>query len=358
MDEYAEEDIRIDPSAMDSAFKRGLQRSGVQYLEELKKMATNDYELEGEGEAITMCFDGLIKYVTTRGKNVGAFQLKDLKEFGLSADVVSRIGFLAFQLDTMSPRSSQNNNSRRGFESKQMSEEFYDDDFEDIEEDTHTPGGMYLGSSDELYIEKASPTKGPAGNRYAPQPNTRPGFDGEASSDLEDIEDETYDVRKDFRKNVAVQGTPPPNRVTAPRISPEVNFAQNARSANTRDPPAVPALKPSVVASVNFMPVAKTSTGLARTTETDSPGGPQSSSSGMGTGIADSASKNRASTAGTVNGKRASRTSRSGRIKTATWIETHSWRLGEKIGAGAFGEVFKGLNDKVRSCSVVLQLIC
>jgi len=49
---------------------------------------------------------------------------------------------------------------------------------------------------------------------------------------------------------------------------------------------------------------------------------------------------------------RDSRVSRNGRIKTATWIETHSWRLGEKIGSGAFGEVFQGLNDKVRMLGV------
>lgn len=35
------------------------------------------------------------------------------------------------------------------------------------------------------------------------------------------------------------------------------------------------------------------------------------------------------------------------RQKTPTWITSHSWRLGEKIGSGSFGEVFQGLNDKV-----------
>ncbi len=37
------------------------------------------------------------------------------------------------------------------------------------------------------------------------------------------------------------------------------------------------------------------------------------------------------------------------RGKTARWIANREWRLGEKIGSGSFGEVFKGMNDKVWS---------
>ena len=35
------------------------------------------------------------------------------------------------------------------------------------------------------------------------------------------------------------------------------------------------------------------------------------------------------------------------RVKNSTWINEGNWKLGEKIGTGSFGEVFKAMNDKV-----------
>jgi hypothetical protein len=40
----------------------------------------------------------------------------------------------------------------------------------------------------------------------------------------------------------------------------------------------------------------------------------------------------------------ASRTT-GGRVRTTAWIHRGQWRLGEKIGSGAFGEVFQGMSD-------------
>eukprot|EP01032_Pedospumella_encystans_P023620 gene23620-26735_t len=45
MEEYAEEDIQVDPVQIENAFNRGLKKDGLEYLEQIKKMATNDYEL-------------------------------------------------------------------------------------------------------------------------------------------------------------------------------------------------------------------------------------------------------------------------------------------------------------------------
>ena len=38
--------------------------------------------------------------------------------------------------------------------------------------------------------------------------------------------------------------------------------------------------------------------------------------------------------------------------KRANWIQTGDWKQGEKIGSGAFGEVFKCLAATVRSAAV------
>lgn len=40
------------------------------------------------------------------------------------------------------------------------------------------------------------------------------------------------------------------------------------------------------------------------------------------------------------------------RVKNSTWINEGNWKLGEKIGTGSFGEVFKAMNDKVGGISV------
>ena len=36
---------------------------------------------------------------------------------------------------------------------------------------------------------------------------------------------------------------------------------------------------------------------------------------------------------------------RASKFKTTSWIQRGQWRLGEKIGSGAFGEVFQGMSD-------------
>jgi hypothetical protein len=351
MEDYAEEDIRVDPADMNAAFKRGLRGSGVNYLEELQKMATNDYELEGEGEAIANAFGMMKRYIISGRKHITAFDLKDLIDFQLTPDIVNRIGYLAFQHDSLSPMSSlTKKKSGRGFESKASVDE-YDDDFEDIEDEEGQQGGN-LGSSDELYIEKSPskslPTKTPvrAADRYGGAKRTG---DGSGDySDVEDIEEETYDRRKVVRQERPEANVTPQVTRLHPRISPEVNYSSQrsephaaAVAGSVMSPP-----KPAVAASAAFLPVRKV--GLAHTTSTSPSASTDATSSGPSTGASVTAS--RASTAGTAGAKRATRASRSshnGRIKTASWIETRGWRLGEKIGSGAFGEVFQGLNDKV-----------
>ena len=39
----------------------------------------------------------------------------------------------------------------------------------------------------------------------------------------------------------------------------------------------------------------------------------------------------------------------------SSWIAAREWRLGEKIGSGSFGDVFMGLNNKVRTSQKKLE---
>lgn len=281
MEEYAEEDIQVDPVEIENAFKRGLKRNGVEYLEEVKKMATNDYELIGEEDSISRAFEGLKRYITQRG-NIAQVRLKDLTQFGLTADVVSRIGYLAFQFDSISPVNSINNRKNRSFESKQTPDDYYADDFEEIEDeaDLKNKNESFQDSADELY-EKKSPTKPSAqssGNRYSRRSGQA---DGE-NSDVSDIEEETYDMRKNVRTNGLAANNnhnnshnnhpTTPQQATGghmyPRISPEVQMSPRRDSRE-----AVPALKPAVQASSAFLPVTKT--GLAKSVNIAGPASPE-----------------------------------------------------------------------------------
>jgi hypothetical protein len=354
MDEYAVEDIRVDPSDMNLAFRRGLRGSGVNYLEELQKMAANDYELEGEDESISHCFDLLKKYILSGRRHVGEFELRDLQTFGLSPDVVNRIGYLAFQHDSISPLSSFVKKQPKSDSKASMDE--YDDDFEVEDELDVQMRSAHLGSSDELYIG-TSPPKGAAysSKRYESKSS---GIARTGSNAEDDIEEETYDVHRNARPKVGTASgssvnTPQkqPTGRLHPRISPEVNYAQQqaTRAADAHHSSLVSPPKPAVVASAAFLPTQQrpAPTGLSKSSVTSSPSASVSTSDAA----AGPTSADRASTASSAGTKprtgRVSRSSHNGRIKTASWIETRSWRLGEKIGSGAFGEVFQGLNDKV-----------
>lgn len=280
MEEYAEEDIQVDPVEIENAFKRGLKRNGVEYLEEVKKMATNDYELIGEEDSISQAFESLKRYISTRG-NIAQVRLKDLTKFGLTSDVVSRIGYLAFQFDSISPVNSINNRKNRTFDSKQTPDDYYADDFEEIEDeaDLKSKNESFQDSADELY-EKKSPTKPQqsSGNRYSRRSAQA---DGEGS-DVSDIEEETYDMRKNVRTNGPSSNIhsnsnhnnhpSTPQQATGghmyPRISPEVQMSPRRDSRE-----AVPALKPAVQASSAFLPVTKT--GLAKSVNIAGPASPE-----------------------------------------------------------------------------------
>ena len=351
MDDYAEEDIRIDPSDMDASFRRGIRNSGIEYVEELQKMAMNDYELEGEGEEIARAFDLLKKYIQSNGSYIGQLKLKDLIEFNLSRDIVNRIGYLAFQYDSISPMSTLSKKQK----SFSNASEDYDDDFEVDEEPDVQADCDHFESSDELYIDK-SPIKTPTYvvNRY----NTKPsGIANTGSSDLEDIEDETYDNHRN-NKQIHNNSTPKVSHLH-PRISPEIHYIsttkQDSNTTSNRSSHIMSPPKPAVVASAAFIQVSKPSFAHTHSADyTDTP--TNNTNTTTPTTTNNNNNNSRASTASgvlnkrsTTSNSRVSRSSVNGRIKTASWIENRQWRLGEKIGSGAFGEVFQGLNDQVIS---------
>ena len=50
-----------------------------------------------------------------------------------------------------------------------------------------------------------------------------------------------------------------------------------------------------------------------------------------------------------INGFTVSGLRKSKQSAASSWIAAREWRLGEKIGSGSFGDVFMGLNNKVRT---------
>ncbi|KAJ1409381.1 hypothetical protein B484DRAFT_193955 [Ochromonadaceae sp. CCMP2298] len=217
MEDYAEEDIRIDPAMMNAAFKSGLKRGKLLYLEELEHMATSDYELEGETVNISVCFSTVKKFFSTRERLFGEFELSDLIRFGLTSDIVGRIGYLAFQYDSISPKQG----ARKGFLARDAKHEDYDydDDFEDIEDEENEPR---LEGSDELYVDRqGADVGGGAGARDRERERERADRErGDKHADSFDQYDAHFDIEDETYDN---------SRVKLPRASPEIMY-QNRRA--------------------------------------------------------------------------------------------------------------------------------
>jgi hypothetical protein len=437
MNEYASEEIYIDPAVMDGAFSRGLQSAGANYLEALKNMAINDYELEGVEDAVITCFDTLQKFVSTKGKNVvDQIKLNDLVRFGLTPDVVSRIGYLAFQYESVSPvtrnrQFSGDSPVKGGVDNKHsFGDEQYDDDFE-VEDDAEMAHfrsqDQFLDNSDELYVSPSKHSQQHAGdrgakyaasNRYDSKRSGGRLSDTQRSSDLEDIEDEdeTYDTRRaslnrnhmkvspepvmphnnahcqphtnvpsnsssnnrdrdyydrdrdnsrerrEYSTNANAGNTRQSNANLKPRESPEISYIPNSRNINkdfspigsnskVQPEPYQPVLVHASHSGGNGPDSGGNNSSSSNQGSLPLPTTSSSTTTALGAGTNNSNNsavygRNTSSRQSTASAR--SSRSRGGRGRTAGWIENKQWSLGGKIGSGAFGEVFRGLNDKVR----------
>lgn len=265
-------------------------------------MALDDYELENatDQNEIDKCFDKFRKYIL-KYPDFSVFRLKSLVEFGLSSDLAERIGYLAFQFERRSPIPNKNNDKK--FFRSSTSDEFYADDFEEIEDDDEVAKrkDMNLEGSDE-YLNK---------NKHNNQNYNQ------NTNKIEDIEDETYNRNKDR---------------TYPKISPEVTQI-STKSINNQvtipQPIEISRYKKLNINNDNIIIDDKTISNNKNTSNLIG----KSTSSSL---VKESISESRSSSAGLKK-----------RSKNPDWITKKSWRIGEKIGKGSFGEVFQGFNDKV-----------
>eukprot|EP01034_Spumella_vulgaris_P022063 gene22063-28158_t len=81
---------------MDEAFQTGIREESSGYLRRLCELCGSDFELEGEMESVSKAFRDMITFI--RSVNMcleHTLGLMDLEQFGLTSDLIHRIGFLA-----------------------------------------------------------------------------------------------------------------------------------------------------------------------------------------------------------------------------------------------------------------------
>jgi len=96
---YDEDDVTMNPKLMELTFHEDLVQGKLNYLEELKDLALNDYELEEEGSKLIDAFRLMIAFIGSDCSTavIEKIQLKHWLEFGLDQSTINRLGYLAYQ---------------------------------------------------------------------------------------------------------------------------------------------------------------------------------------------------------------------------------------------------------------------
>ena len=370
-----DDDIQVDPRQVDEIFTRCLNKGAKSYLDRLERLSSHeiDFGLEAGG-TLAVGFEGMRKFLAQKKNGYQSIKVADFQDFGIPVNFISKIRYLVHRLDTASPRQSSTRpvslNGRRSSAMTTSSvqddcDDDYGDDFEDDEEDS----------------------------RYGAD---RKGGKRESNRSSKEIDDEILDIideeEEDGHSGAAVAPYPggpkkvpeSPGRYTRPNLTNSFSLRPNSASGNT-DSSSVTiittSVNPSGSAAKRYdsaerirpkmdskyetnnikkidarradMPplspkrVANTVQRSASTPVVNMTGG---SGSGSGTG---SVSGVTSSVGSSMSGARASTAGLRRRVKNSTWINEGNWKLGEKIGTGSFGEVFKAMNDKVRHCDSI-----
>ncbi|RYG63555.1 hypothetical protein EON64_15700, partial [archaeon] len=90
----------------DQSFRRGLKAGKLVYLDNLKRKALQDYELHGEASSLEKAFTQMKLYIGTSSSKLTSVNLADFRRFGLSRDVVERIGYVAYANDASASASA------------------------------------------------------------------------------------------------------------------------------------------------------------------------------------------------------------------------------------------------------------
>ena len=339
-----DDDIQLDPRQVDEIFARSLNKGARSYLDRLERISTHEVDLDGdEISSLAIGFEGMRKFIAQKKNGYQSIKVVDFQDFGISSSFISKIRYLVHRLDTASPRQSITRlsiNSRRASVMTTSSvqddcDDDYGDDFEDDEDDRSSYGSDRKSSKRESRSAK------------------------EVDDELMDIIDEEEE-EEDERSTAAVAPAPPPVFVPVIRRAPESptkynrpnagssgSFYMRPHSGSTDNghsssvtittAPINPisaaamrfeSIKPKVDPKYETLTTPKVDTRIHKEALTASQRSDCTSTT--------SSVSMRTSTAGLRR-----------RVKNSTWINEGNWKLGEKIGTGSFGEVFKAMNDKV-----------
>jgi hypothetical protein len=109
----SDDDFLLQPTfdTMEDSFQNGIREGGVIYLRQLCELCATDFELEGEMSLVTKAFSDMIIFIkgehTSTNESTGIISqniihleaslgLGDWEQFGLTRDLVQRVGYLAY----------------------------------------------------------------------------------------------------------------------------------------------------------------------------------------------------------------------------------------------------------------------
>ena len=346
-----DDDIQLDPRQVDEIFARSLNKGAKNYLDRLERIASYEGDLDSdEISNLAVGFEGMRKFIAQKKNGFQSIKVADFQDFGISSSFISKIRYLVHRLDTASPRQSTNrlsHNSRRASLMTTSSvqddcDDDYGDDFEDDEDDRVSFGSHRNSLKRESRCAK------------------------EVDDDVMDIIDEEEE-EDDERSIAAVAPAPAP--VLSFRKTPESpskynrpngsgSFSVRPTSGNTdnANPSSLSSnsvtITTTIVNSAGFSATGKRYDSIKPKVD------PKYESTGNLKAEARSSTKveslttSQRSECTSINSSLSMRASNAGlrrRVKNSTWINEGNWKLGEKIGTGSFGEVFKAMNDKVQS---------
>eukprot|EP01035_Chromulina_nebulosa_P022559 gene22559-29211_t len=334
-DQYEREDIYIPPQLINDAFRKGLRSQGVKYLTKLHDSLSKDtdfisYLKSEDVDNFHNAFNVLKKnfeqanYGSPSSRIIN-ISVDSFAELGLRKFLIDKIGHLAFRLENVSPSSLRiNSETLEDSQESEIEEEEneYDNDFETLDHEskavslTFSSLDNYVGvgnvnskkpffSKGKIVEMKGSPSKPKSVIRKVIR------SDGIRQSNglIQHFDHDTFHIPKVEK----VFQPRSPNFHT--QISPsKLEVVENA--AQKRRPHSMQAVQLS-----DKVHKGSTSHDL----------------------YSDDEYEQRAFTAAADNNdvKKRNKTQKA-------WITNRQWKLGEIIGSGSFGDVFKVLNDKGR----------
>ena len=355
-----DDDIQLDPRQVDEIFARCLNKGAKSYLDRLERISSHEVDFDrDEISSLAAGFEGMRKFIAQKKNGYQSIKVADFQDFGISVNFISKIRYLVHRLDTASPRQSTNRlsqNSRRASVMTASSvqddcDDDYGDDFEDDEDDRGSFG------SDRKSLKRES--------RSAK----------EVDDELMDIIDEEEEEEEEDERSTAAVAPAPKKIPDSPKKSPEsptkynrpngtnsFSLRSNSNSGHTDNG--------NSSMTITTTPINIASSSAAKRYENISvsikPKVDPKYEMGTGTGgimagipkpearsakmesLTASQRSDCTSTTSSIS-IRASAAGLRRRVKNSTWINEGNWKLGEKIGTGSFGEVFKAMNDKVRA---------